>query len=70
MDKFSDAPSSKPYFELSGSKFEMQYQRNVLLHFIHEKGLDEQFIAYLDFLAPEDEYEVRTIKRTRKVNAG
>lgn len=51
-----DSPDTPPYFHLiTGHWADIDQQRNILLHFIHEKGLNEEFIKYLDKHFPEDE---------------
>lgn len=47
-DKLNDAPESKPYAKLWAARIDMELQRNVLLNYIHDVGLDEGFVAYLE----------------------
>lgn len=55
MGKVTEPPNSPPYYDLWANKFDFEIARNILLNFIHEKGLDEEFIVYLEQHFPEDE---------------
>lgn len=39
-------PESRPYYFLWGTKADMDVQRNILLRFIHERNLDEEFVEW------------------------
>jgi hypothetical protein len=56
----SDAPSIQAYYHLWGKhEFDMDNQRNILLWFLNDKGLDKEFMEYLNYWFPEDEDGVR-----------
>lgn len=42
-----DSPGSKPYYALWSAKWDDHLARNLLLYFIHHKGLDEEFLNFL-----------------------
>lgn len=50
---FTEAPDSKPRFTFSADKWDDNYARNACLYFIQEKGLDEEFMAWLLENSPE-----------------
>lgn len=50
-----DPPNSKPYYALWTSESNMEVQRNILLIFIQENGMDETFIKWFDENYPEKE---------------
>ncbi len=54
-DKFDDAPTCLSYHTLWADRFDIEIQRNILLHFIVEKNLDADFVAYLKHHFPENE---------------
>lgn len=64
MDKFNNAPPSEPYYHLWGKhELSMEQQRNVLLNFLHERGLDTEFMEYLNRHGPINaQSEEREIK--------
>lgn len=64
--KFNDAPSIQSYFQVSSKDFDIDSQRNILLWFINDKGLDDQFLKYLNHHFPEnvtDSMEGRRVSR-------
>jgi len=50
---YTRPPHSRPYFHISSEKWDMENQRNALLHYIHEKGLDEDCLVWVKENAPE-----------------
>jgi hypothetical protein len=64
-DKFDEPPHTPPYFELVAVHCPMDYQRDILLHFVHDKGFDGEFIAYLNeyFPATEDGRRERRVQK-------
>lgn len=42
-----DSPETKPRYALWANKWDDRQARNLLLHFIHQKGLDEEFLNLL-----------------------
>jgi hypothetical protein len=57
-EKLLDAPSTPPYFNLwAGNRFDMDQERNILLHFIESKGLSDECDAYIDKHFPKEDDE-------------
>jgi hypothetical protein len=55
-EKLLEPPSTPPYFTLvAGHRFDMDQQRNLLLHFIHSKKLDKECEAWLDKHFPDSD---------------
>ena len=50
---FTEPPHTPIYFHISGEKWDMDQQRNSLLHYIHAKGLDEDCLRWVYESAPE-----------------
>lgn len=50
---FTKPPSTRPYFHMSGDKWDMDYQRNALLHFVEAQGLSDKCLDWLYTNAPE-----------------
>ena len=51
-----EPPDASPYYHLwSGHWIGKEGQRNILLNFLDEKGLNDEFIKYLDEHFPENE---------------
>ena len=53
MIDYRQPPHTRPYFHLATEKWDMDAQRNSLLHFIHEKGLDAEYLRWVYENAPE-----------------
>jgi hypothetical protein len=49
-------PNTKAYFKFYAEKWDSEYARNVLLHFISECELNEQLISWLDEKFPDERY--------------
>jgi len=65
-DKFDDAPNVKSYYALWGKhEFDTDVQRDILLHFLADKKLDDEFMKYLDHHFPENRDGVRCRRRTK-----
>lgn len=63
-DKFDSPPDIKSYYALWGKhEFDLDFQRNLLLHFIADNSLDGDFIKYLDYHFPEGLDGVRTSRK-------
>ena len=44
---YSETPSTSLYFHISGEKWDMDHQRNALLHYIESKGLSDECLTWL-----------------------
>ena len=53
MIDFTAPPSSRPYFHISSEKWDMENQRNALLHYVHEHQLDDECLNWVKENAPE-----------------
>ena len=49
------APQTAPRYFLWGSDFDFEIARNVLLHYINEKGLNEDCLKWLKERFPEED---------------
>ncbi len=58
-----EPPDSPPYYHLwAGHWVDKEEQRNILLNFLDERGLNEEFIKYLDEHFPDNEDGCREVK--------
>lgn len=56
QEQLCEAPDTPPRFHLwGGHRFDMDAQRNILLHFIHEKGLDAECVAFIEQHFPDED---------------
>ena len=50
----ADAPGTAPYYKFYKEKWDSDYARNALLHFIHEQHLDAECSKWLDLHFPDE----------------
>lgn len=51
-----EAPHTPPRYHLwGGHRFDMEVQRNILLHFIHQKGLDAECVSFIETNFPDED---------------
>ena len=55
QELLSDPPSSPAYFKLYADKFDHEFARNALLHFIEENGLSEKCANWLEEKFPRED---------------
>lgn len=64
-DKFDEPPNEPFYYDLRQASGRcMEWQRDILLHFVNDKGLKHDFVKYLDEHFPVGDDGVRERKET------
>jgi hypothetical protein len=67
VDEFDDVPNIESYFALWGKhEFDIESQRNILLHFVTDRKLDAGFMKYLDYHFPENKDDGVRYRRGEK----
>ncbi len=55
-EQYLEAPDTPPRFHLRGGhRFDLECQRNILLHFIRLKGLDDECVKFIEENFPDDD---------------